>query len=97
MSPSIAYHTRAVVGEVRDDNIIEFLDGIYTRLERWRHFENSDDFPKERLATLRIVKSCKSVPMRNAPIFAYPFQTLCALSFVRFTLLTRFNKLWYKE
>lgn len=93
MSPSIAYHARAGVGEVKDDNIIKFLDGIYTRLGQWRHFEDSDDFPKERLATSRIVKSCKSVPMGNAPIFAYPFQTSCASSFVHFTLLTRFIKL----
>ena len=73
MSPFIAYDARAGVGEVRDNNIIEFLDGIYTRLGQWHHLEDSDYFPKERLATSRIVKSCESVPVGNAPIFAYPF------------------------
>lgn len=32
ISPSIAYHARARMGEVRDNDIIEFWDGIYTRL-----------------------------------------------------------------
>ena len=73
MSPFIAYDARAGVGEARHNNIIEFSDGIYTRLRQWRHLEDSDYFLKERLATSRIVKSCKSVPMGNAPIFAYPF------------------------
>ena len=94
MSPFIAYDARAGVGEARDNDIIEFSDRIYTRLRRWRHLEDSDYFPKKRLATLRIVKSCKSVPMGNAPIFAYPFQTTCLSSFVLFTLLTRFSNLW---
>ena len=94
MSPSIAYDARAGVGEARHDDIIEFSDGIYTRLGQWRHLEDSDYFPKECLAILRIVKSCKSVPMGNAPISAYPFQTICSSSFVHFTLLTRFNNLW---
>ena len=91
MSPFIAYDARAGVGEVRDNNIIEFSDGIYTRLGQWRHLEDSDYFPKERLVTSRIVKSCKSIFMENAPIFAYPFQTTCLSSFVLCTLLTRFS------
>ena len=94
MSPFIAYDANAGVGEARDNDIIEFSDGIYTRLGRWRHLEDSDYFPKERLATSRIVKSCESVPVGNAPIFAYPFQTTCLSSFVLFTLLTRFSNLW---
>ena len=94
MSPSIAYDTRTGVGEARDDDIIEFLNGIYTRLRRWCHLEESDYFLKERLAILRIVKSCKSVPVGNALIFAYPFQTTCSSSFVLSTLLTRFSNLW---
>ena len=94
MSLSIAYDARARVGEARDDNIIEFSDGIYMRLGRWRHLEDSDYFSKKRLATLRIMKSCKSVPMGNAPIFAYLFQTTCLSSFILFTLLTRFSNLW---
>ena len=73
MSLSIAYDARAGVGEARDNSIIEFSNGIYTRLGLWRHLEDSNYFPKERFATLRIVKSCKSDPMKNAPIFAYPF------------------------
>ena len=94
MSPSIAYDTRAGVGKAKDDNIIEFLDRIYTRLERLCHLKDSDYFPKKRLAILRIMKFCESVPMENAPIFAYLFQTTCSSSFVLFTLLTRFNNLW---
>ena len=94
MSLSIAYDARAEVREVRDDDIIEFSDRIYTRLGQWRHLEDGDYFPKEFLATLRIVKSCKSVLLGNAPIFAYPFQTTCLSSFVLFTLLTRFSNLW---
>ena len=93
MSPFIAYDTRAGVGEARNNDIIEFSDGIYTRLGQWRHLEDSDYFPKERLAILRIVKFCKSVPVRNAPIFAYPFQITCLSSFVLFTLLIRFSNL----
>ena len=73
MSLFIAYDTRTGVDEARDDNIIEFLDGIYTRLGQWCHLEDSNYFLKERLATLRIVKSCESVAMRNAPIFVYLF------------------------
>ena len=94
MSLSITYDAIAGIGEARDDDIIEFSDGIYTRLGRGRHLEDSDYFPKECFATSRIVKSCKSVPVVNAPIFAYPFQTTCLLSFVLFTLLTRFSNLW---
>ena len=94
MSLSIAYDARAGVGEVRDNDIIEFLNGIYTRLGQWRHLEDNDYFPKKRLAISRIVKSCKSVPVENAPIFAYPFQTTCSSSFVLFTLLTIFSNLW---
>ena len=93
MSPSIAYHAKTRVGETKDDNIIQFLDRIYTRLRQWRHFEDSDDFPKKRLAILRILKSCELVSMGNAPIFAYPLKTICLLSFVCFTLLTRFSNL----
>ena len=93
MSPSIAYDARVGVGETKDDDIIEFSDGIYTRLGRWHHLEDSDYFSKQRLAILWIVKSCESVPVGNAPIFAYPFQTTCSSSFVLFTLLTRFSNL----
>ena len=92
--PSITYDARAEVDELRDNNIIEFSDRIYTRLGQLRHLEIGDYFLKEHLAILRKVKSCKSVPMGNAPIFAYPFQTTCLSSFVFFTLLTRFNNLW---
>lgn len=77
MSLSIAYYARAEVGEARDNNIIKFSDGIYMRLGQWRHLEDSDDFSKERLAILRIVKSCKSVLIGNTLIFVYLFQTLC--------------------
>ena len=35
MTPSIAYDIRAGVGEARNDDIIEFSDGIYRRLEQW--------------------------------------------------------------
>ena len=94
MSSSIAYDARAGLDETRDDDIIEFSDRIYTRLGQWRHLEDSNYFPKECPTTLRIVKSCKSVLMGNTPIFAYPFQTTCLLSFVLFTLLTRFSNLW---
>ena len=94
MSLSIAYDARAGVGEVRDDDIIEFLDGIFMRLGPWRHLKDNDYFSKERLAISRIVKFYKSVPMGNAPIFTYPFQTTCLLSFVLFILLTRFSNLW---
>ena len=94
MSPSIAYDAREGVGETRDNDIIEFLDGIYTRLRQWRHLEDNDYFPKKRLATLRIVKSYESVPVGNTPIFANPFQTTCSSSFVLFILLTRFSNLW---
>ena len=93
MSLFIAYDTRAGVGEARDNDIIEFSDGIYTRLGQWRHLEDSDYFPKERLAILRIVKSCELVPVGNTLIFAYPFQTTFLSSFVLFTLLTRFSNL----
>ena len=79
---------------MKDDDIIEFLDGIYMRLRRWCHLEDSDYFSKERLATLQIVKSCKSIPMENAPVFAYLFQTSFSSSFILFTLLTRFSNLW---
>ena len=88
LSPSIAYDARAEVDVMKDDNIIEFSDGSYTRLGQWRYLKDSDDFPKKRLATLQIVKSCKSVSMGNTPIFTYPFQTTCLLSFVYFNLLT---------
>ena len=91
--PSIAYDARAGVGEAKNDDIIEFLDGIYTRLGQWRHLEDSDYFPKECLAKSRIVKSCKSVLVGNAPIFAYLFQTTCLSNFVLFTLLTKFSNL----
>ena len=90
---SIAYDARARVGEARDDDIIEFSDKIYMRLGQWRHFEDSDYFSKEYLATLWIVKSCKSVTMGNVLIFAYLFQITCLSSFVLFTLLTRFSNL----
>ena len=91
---SIAYDARAEVGKARDNNIIKFSDGIYTRLGQWHHLKDSDYFPKEHFATLRIVKSCKLVPMENAPIFAYLFQITCLSNFVLFTLLTRFSNLW---
>ena len=94
MSSSITYDAKTGVGEARNDNIIEFSDRIYTKLGRIRHLEDSDYFPKKRLVISQIVKSCKSVPMGNAPIFAYPFQTTCLSSFVLFTLLTRFSNLW---
>lgn len=97
MSLSIAYHAKAGVDEAKDDDIIEFSDGIYKRLEQWCYLEDSNDFLKERLTTSRIVKSCKLVSMGNTPIFAYSFQISCASSFVRFTLLTRFSNLWYKK
>ena len=94
MSLFIAYYARAGVGEARNDDIIVFLNGIYTRLGRWHYLKDSDDFPKKRLTILRIVKSCKLVPMGNAPIFAYPLYTICYSSFDHFTLLSRFNNLW---
>ena len=94
MSSSIVYNAKAGVGEARDNDIIEFSDRIYMRLRRWRHLEDSDYFPKKCLATSQIVKSCILVPVENAPIFAYPFQTTCLSSFVFFTLLTRFSNLW---
>ena len=53
MSPSIAYDIKTGVGEVRDNDIIVFLNRIYTRLGQWRHLEDSDYFLKERLTSLR--------------------------------------------
>ena len=73
MSPSIAYDAKAAVSEARDNNIIESLDRIYMGLGQWRYLEDNNYFLKKRFATLRIVKSCKLVPMENAPIFAYLF------------------------
>ena len=67
MSPSIAYLARAGVDEAKNNNIIEFLNRIYIRLEQWRHLKDSDDFSKERLAISRIVRFCKLVSMRNVP------------------------------
>ena len=64
------------------------------RLGRWRHPEDGDYFSNKRLAISQIVKFCKSVPVGNAPIYAYLFQTTCSSSFVLFTLLTRFSNLW---
>ena len=93
MSLSIAYQARAGVDEAKNDNIIEFLDGIYVKLGRWRNLEDSDNFPKNHLATSQILKCCKLVPMGNATIFTDPLQTTCLSSFVCFTLLTRFSNL----
>ena len=93
MSLSIAYEARAGVDEARNNDIIEFSDGIYIRLGQWHHFEDSDYFSKERPAILQIVKFCKSAPMGNDSIFACPFQTTCLSSFVLFTLLTRLSNL----
>ena len=52
MSLSSVYDAKAGVDEARDNDIIEFLDRIYTRLGRWRHLEDSNYFSKERLAIL---------------------------------------------
>ena len=73
MFPSIAYNARTRVGEASDVDIIEFLEGIYTKLGQCCHLEDSDSFLKEHLATPQIVKSCKSVSVRNTSIFIYPF------------------------
>lgn len=63
MSLSIAYHAKMGVGRSWDNNIIEFLDIIYIKLGLSRHFEDSDDFSKKCFATLRIIKSYKSIFM----------------------------------
>lgn len=58
MFPFIAYVISAGVGEIKENNIIRFLDGIYMRLGQWRYLEYNDIFSKERFTILRIVKSC---------------------------------------
>ena len=83
-----------IVSVLKDNNIIEFLDQIYMKLRQWHYFENSDDFLKEHLTTLQIVKLCELVFIGNTPMFGYLLQTSCLLSFVYFTLLTEFSNLW---
>lgn len=73
MSSSIAYDSKPGVDRAGDDNIIEFLDRIYIGLRRWCHLKDGDDFLKERLTILRIVKSYKLVSLKKALIFAYMF------------------------